>query len=164
MPTKKKRQPPYGFKGNKKQRLERAYHPPAWGHRLVEAYLDVEVKPTITARCAYAGIDRGTFYRHIRSEPFVEWLTGQLQKQFTSEFFDVRQAHLKACMSGNLDAIKLWYEMAGQYLPTTKIVHENEDSLEGLSDRECLEIGMRLLDEQSDDEEPMEKVDSKKVH
>ena len=40
---------------------------------LLRAMLDVDVKPTITAFCEKAEIDRGTYYNWFDNPQFVEW-------------------------------------------------------------------------------------------
>lgn len=45
--------------------------------RFLEARLNMEIKPTITAECEYAQIDRTTYYLWIKKPDFVAWLNEQ---------------------------------------------------------------------------------------
>ena len=126
--------------------LQQIYQPPEWAYRLLESFKDIEVPPTVAARCRYADIERSTYYRNLRDEEFCKWLHSQLQKHFSSEFHDVQQAHFKECVKGNLEAIKLWYEVAGAYLPTTKVVHEKEEYGDSVTDEQFIDIGVRMIE------------------
>ena len=102
------------------------YRPPEWAWRLVGAYLDVEIKPTVSARCKSAGINRDTFYENCRKPEFVGWLNRVLSEAVSSDTSDVRQAHLKECLKGSLEAIKLWYERYGDFVPTQRQIIEGD--------------------------------------
>lgn len=39
----------------------------------LRAKIDLDVKPTITAECEAAGIDRGTYYKWLDDKRFVDW-------------------------------------------------------------------------------------------
>lgn len=112
--------------------MRRSYRPPAWAWRLVRAFLDPDVKPTIQARCDDAGVHKMTFYRHLRKPEFVTWFKGLLQEGLLSEMSDVRQAHLRLCLEGDLEAIRLWYERYGEFVPTSR--HIIDGDLSELSD------------------------------
>lgn len=51
----------------------RAYRPNGKMLALLRAKLNPEVKPTITAECEAAGINRTTYYRWFENEKFVAW-------------------------------------------------------------------------------------------
>ncbi|MGH9339085.1 MAG: phBC6A51 family helix-turn-helix protein [Acidobacteriota bacterium] len=126
-------------KANKKpQKLE----PNAWAWRLLRAYLDPDVKASVTARCEAAKVDRKTFYRALKNPKFVAWFRHMLQESVISDMSDVRQSHLKLCLDGNLEAIKLWYEKYGDFVPSQRLITED---LSHLSDRELSKI-QELLD------------------
>ena len=118
-----------------------SYHPPAKGWSLLRAFLDPTVKPTITERCEVAGIRKDTFYRWTANAQFSAWFRGMLQEGIISEMSDVRMAHFRMCLKENLDAIKLWYERYGDFVPTQKhIIDQKQLSLSVLADADLDEI------------------------
>ena len=47
---------------------------------LLRAKLDPTIKPTITAECQEAGIDRGTYYNWFEKDDFVEWFNKEFSR------------------------------------------------------------------------------------
>ena len=79
----------------------------------MRAYLDPHIKPTISARCKDSEISRTTFYKEMRKPQFSSWFRSMLAEAVLSDSPDVRLAHLKLCLDGDLQAIRLWYEHYG---------------------------------------------------
>ncbi len=102
------------------------FRPPGWAWNLLRAYLDPTVNPTVSDRCRHAGIDRKTFYARLKRPEFVEWFKRMLQEGLLSEMSDVRQAHFRECLKGNLEAIRLWYERYGEFVPTERHIFDGD--------------------------------------
>lgn len=96
------------------------WEPPEWGWRYIAAMLDPEVKPTISARCHAIGISRSSFYEAQGSAQFVQWLEAQLMQVVGTEHQEVRTALVRKCVTGDLEAIRLWHELYGNYIPTER--------------------------------------------
>ena len=120
------------------------YLAPDWAWRYVLSVLDVEVKPTITARCEQVGIDRHTFYDATKNPDFVVWLNNTLERLILGEGPEIRSALRRKCLSGDIEAIKLWHELYGKYVPTTRQIVKDEREISELGNAELSEIA-RIL-------------------
>lgn len=49
--------------------------------KLLEAKLNVEVKPTVTAEAKYAGISRTTYYEWFKDDNFVNWFNKEWERE-----------------------------------------------------------------------------------
>lgn len=86
------------------------YRPPKWAPLYLAAMLDPDTKPSVAARCEFAGIDRGTFYDALKRPKFVEWLDREFEAATKSEIGEVRKALVKMCLKENLEAVRLYLE------------------------------------------------------
>ncbi len=121
----------------------RIYRPPAWAYRYLSACLDIEIKPTISGRCEAAGISRQTFYDARRDERFVRWLNAELSREMAADHREVRSSLLRLCVQGNLEAIKLWHQLDGDFIPTERRILDGD--LSGVPDRTLDEV-YRILE------------------
>jgi hypothetical protein len=96
--------------------------PPKWGWDLVRAFVAIDVEATTTARCEEAGICRKTYYAALKDKQFVAWFRQALNEAFIAELSEVKRAHLKLIAKGDLDAIRLWYEKYGEFIPTQRFL------------------------------------------
>lgn len=111
---------------------------------LLRARLDVEIKPTITAECKEAGIDRGTYYDWMKNPDFVEWFNNawkESQKKLESWLDKV--GYLKAMKDFRYwEALQMKYHKysrkndltsEGEQIRswTLKIIDKTEDANEG---------------------------------
>ena len=126
----------------KQYRIRQPYKPPEWAERYIRAALDWEIKPTISARCESIGIDRGTFYHQMGDPRFVEWFEAAMCRAVESEQREVRSALLRNCVKGDLEAIKLWHQLYGHYIPTERRIVDGD--LASLSDRQLMELAKGL--------------------
>jgi hypothetical protein len=111
------------------------YIPPVWAWRYLAACLDVEIVPTISKRCEVAKVSRDTYYRGRKDQQFVRWLNEQLSENFAEEHREVRTSLLKQCIKGDLQAIQLWHQLYGEFIPTERQILETKD-LSSLSNRQ----------------------------
>ena len=118
--------------GEEPDKSVQIYKPPNWAWRLLRAFLDPHIKPTITTRCKDANVARATFYEALKQDQFVRWFKQMLTEAVVSDMEEVKLAHLKLCMGGDLDAIRLWYEHYGQYVHTTRVLTDEEHALDAL--------------------------------
>lgn len=119
---------------------------PKWKRDYLEACLDPEIKPTITARCESIGIDRTTYYRWIERPAFVAWFKEQMEAvsaDIAPEHALVRRALLRKCLSGDMEAIKHWNEFYGAFIPSHRVVVESEQ-VGSLSDEQLDQLAAIL--------------------
>lgn len=106
-----------------------SYEPPEWGWRMVDAFLDPDVKDTTRARCEAAGISSPVWYKWINRPDFKEWLDGFVSGCANSwtvaATHRVRRALLDECKAGNLDAIQLWFTVIERQSPGPQHVHQH---------------------------------------
>jgi hypothetical protein len=93
-------------KGDKSQQ----FRPPTWGDQYVLSCVNIDIKPTVLARCAATGIDTSTFYRALKRPGVAAWLEQQIVRVSAMEAADVRWAIRRAAADGNMQAVELWLE------------------------------------------------------
>lgn len=121
------------------------YKAPAWAERYVALSLDWEIKPTISARCEILGIERSTFYRALRKPEFVAWLQHQSTNAIAGEKREIRLALLRKCLTGDIEAIRLWHELYEQYIPATRPTQPGTgENLENADDARLADIAVRF--------------------
>lgn len=123
---------------------ERKYIPPDWAYRYLSACLDWEIKATISARCAAAKMSRTTLYEALNDNRFVQWLDDRLSQIVKSEHREVKTSLLKLCMKGDLEAIRLWHQLYGDFIPTERKIVDGDVSR--LSDQKLLELARGLAE------------------
>lgn len=128
-----------------RNRSGQKYEPPPWAWRYLSACLDVEVTPTISKRCEVAKISRDSYYRARKDKDFVRWMNEQLSENFAEEHREVRSSLLKQCMKGDLQAIQLWHQLYGDFVPTERKILETGD-LSTLSDQQLAELARGLAE------------------
>ena len=120
------------------------YEPPDWAWHYVLAVLDVEVKPTISERCAVAGVRRNSYYDAVKDPRFVTWINDAIERVVIAEGPEVRAALRRKCLAGDIEAIKFWYEIYGKYIPTSRSIVKDERDLTELTDAELAKIARVL--------------------
>lgn len=85
--------------------------------KMAEMLADPESeRKTITEMCENIGIDRSTYYKHWKDNPrFREYLNELIEKYTDSELSAVWRALIGRCLSGDVGAMKLFFEMKGRY-------------------------------------------------
>src|SRR5688572_15072903 len=126
-------------KPQKPNETQRRYSPPAWGYKYVLAVLDPEIRPTKTARCEAIGIDRTTLWTAEKDAQFVEWFQQQILLQM-HDAHEVRTALVRKCLSGDVEAIRLYLEKYGNYVPTTRTILDGLGDPSQLSDKQLADI------------------------
>lgn len=122
---------------------EPIYQPPAWGFRYLAACIDWELRQTKSARCKAAKIGRTTLYEAEQDDRFVRWLDDHLGRMVTTEHREVKTSLLRLCMRGDLEAIKLWHQLYGDYIPTERRI---VDGALGNIDDKALDQISRILE------------------
>jgi len=77
--------------------------------------LSPEDRRTQKAKFESIGLPERTFYRWVNDERFIGYLNSQIERYTISQLVDVWRALLTQCKRGNIQAIKVFFEMKGMY-------------------------------------------------
>ena len=72
-------------------------------------------KTTITSIAKSVGVARSTIYRWLDDDHFRAYLDELIDKYTDSELGRIWKALIKQCVSGDTQAIKLYFELKGKY-------------------------------------------------
>ena len=70
---------------------------------------------TITQLCECIGVARSTFYRWLEDETFRDYVDGLIDRYTDSELSRVWKALMRRIDAGDIQAIKLYFELKGKY-------------------------------------------------
>lgn len=92
---------------------------------------------TIGEMCEAVGIGRSTYYRYwVKNEGFISFVNELIEKNTNAELGPVWRSLIKKCISGDTQAIKLFFELKGKYkqqidLSGGVVFMAGEEELEG---------------------------------
>lgn len=67
------------------------------------------------------GISRDTFYTWLKKKEFTDYVASLVDKYTDSELSSVWKALIRKCESGDVSAIKLFFELKGKYKNTVDL-------------------------------------------
>lgn len=71
---------------------------------------------SISEMCRELGISRNTYYsRWLQDVKFTEYVDKLITRYTDAQLAEVWRALIKQCVSGNVNAIKLFFELKGRY-------------------------------------------------
>lgn len=76
-----------------------------------------DFRGTITELCGIIGVPRRTLYNWLGDDSFRAEVDGLIERYTDSELSRVWKALMKLVDKGNLNAIKLYFELKGKYKP-----------------------------------------------
>ena len=79
--------------------------------KIVELLINPEDRRTKTAKMEEAGVSRKTFYAWMKDERFISYMNSRLSLYTDGELSEVWKALIMQCKRGNIQAIKLFFEM-----------------------------------------------------
>ncbi len=91
---------------------------------------------TITELIETVGVPRTTFYRWLEDEQYISYINSLIERYTDSELAAVWKALVKECKKGNVQAIKLFFELKGKYSANIKI----ESPFAGLTTEELRKL------------------------
>jgi len=100
-------------------RKSKEWRPHAKQRKIVELLINPEDRRTKEKKCEEVGIAYSTLWRWMKDERFVEYLNSQIDKYINGEMADIWRALLAQCKKGNIQAIKLLFEVK-EIHPSTK--------------------------------------------
>ncbi len=83
--------------------------------------LNPEDRRTKSEKMKEVGVPHRTFYRWMNDERYIEYIKSRLDRYIDAELADVWRALLAQCKRGNVQAIKLLFEVK-QIHPNTKVL------------------------------------------
>ena len=93
------------------------YYPKVKGKRrkVAEMLANPEFDGNITRLCDEFGVARSTFYRWLDDSDFKGYLDYLIEKYSDSELPNAWRALVKKANTGNVEALKLYFELKGKY-------------------------------------------------
>lgn len=79
--------------------------------KMAEKLMDPSFKGTITSLCEEFSVARSTLYRWMEKSEFTSYLDKLADKYANSELGTVWKALIKQCSKGDVQAIKLYFEL-----------------------------------------------------
>ncbi len=79
--------------------------------KMAEKLMDPSFKGTITSLCEEFNVARSTLYRWMEKSEFTDYLDALADKYANSELGTVWKALIKQCSKGDIQAIKLYFEL-----------------------------------------------------
>lgn len=89
--------------------------PTARQKKVAEMLINPEFQGSITELCSEANVPRRTFYNWRDDPVFCNYLDGLIDKYTDSELAGVWKALIKQCLGGNVQAIRLFFELKGKF-------------------------------------------------
>ncbi|WP_152671360.1 phBC6A51 family helix-turn-helix protein [Desulfosporosinus acididurans] len=86
---------------------------------MAELLLDPEDRRTKKEKCAEVGITPKTLWKWMNDARYVDFVNSQLDRYTNGELAEVWRALINQCKRGNVQAIKLFFEMKELH-PDTK--------------------------------------------
>lgn len=81
--------------------------------KMAELLLNPDDRRTKKAKYESIGLPERTFYRWMKDE--LKYVNGQLEHYSDSQLHEIWQALIAQCKRGNIQAIKLFFEVKGLY-------------------------------------------------
>ncbi|NTZ20922.1 hypothetical protein EXW96_26405 [Paenibacillus sp. JMULE4] len=94
-----------------KVQKSKEWRPNARQIKMAELLLNPEDRRTKAEKCKEVGVTPKTLWKWMQDERFVNYVNEQLDKYTNAELADVWRALLMQCKRGNVQAIKLFFEM-----------------------------------------------------
>ncbi len=83
--------------------------------KVAEMLASPEFTGTTSELLRQADVPRTTFYRWMDDRDYVEYINSLIEKYSDGELAGVWKALIKECKGGNVQAIKLYFELKGKY-------------------------------------------------
>ena len=90
--------------------------------KLAEMLTNPEFSGSVTDVCREVGVARSTFYKWMDDKNYLDYLQRLIDEYTDSELSAVWKALIVECKTGNVQAIKLYFELKGKY---TAVVQNN---------------------------------------
>lgn len=92
-------------------RKKKAFYPHAKQRKMAELLLDPEDRRTKKEKCAEVGITHKTLCQWMKKPEYLEYINKQIDQYTNAELSEVWRALVNQCKRGNIQAMKLFFEM-----------------------------------------------------
>ena len=89
--------------------------------KMADMLVNPDFTGTITELCEICDVARSTFYKWMRNEDFTKYLDEQIDLYTNSELSAVWKALVKRCRVGDVQAMKLYFELKDRYKQNSNI-------------------------------------------
>ena len=89
--------------------------------KLAEMLVNPDLAATVTEMCEAVGVARSTFYKWLNDPEYLSYIQGLVDRFTDSELTTVWKSLINECRKGNVQAIKLYFELKGKYTANVKI-------------------------------------------
>ena len=104
----------------KRKQKETKWRPSTKQVVMADLLLNPEDRRTKTEKMKEVGVSRKTFYRWMKDKRYIDYINSQLDQYTDGELAEVWKALINQCKRGNIQAIKLFFEMKEMH-PSTKV-------------------------------------------
>ena len=104
--------------------------------KVAEMLANPDFTGTMTELIENVGVPRTTFYRWLEDEQYIEYINSLVERYTDSELAAVWKALVRECRKGNVQAIKLFFELKGKYTANIRI----ESPFAGLTTEELRKL------------------------
>ena len=104
--------------------------------KVAEMLANPDFTGTITELIETIDVPRTTFYRWLEDEQYISYINSLIERYTDSELAAVWKSLVRECKKGNVQAIKLFFEMKGKYTEKIKI----ESPFAGLTTEELRKL------------------------
>ncbi|GAB6170927.1 hypothetical protein JCM15765_04050 [Paradesulfitobacterium aromaticivorans] len=103
----------------KNERKSKEWKPHAKQIKMAELLLNPEDRRTKQEKCEEVGIAFSTLWKWMKDKRYVDYVNSQIDQYTNGELAEVWKALINQCKRGNIQAIKLFFEMKELH-PDTK--------------------------------------------
>ena len=89
--------------------------------KMAEMLTNPDFTGTVTELCETVGVARSTFYKWMDDKDYLNYVESLIDKYADSELSTVWKALIKKCKAGDVQAIKLYFELKGKYLNKVEV-------------------------------------------
>ena len=97
--------------------------------KAAEMLVNPEFEGSITDLCNKIGVARSTFYRWRDDPDFCRYIDTMIDKYTDGELAAVWKALIRKCLEGNVQAIRLYFELKGKFGQTGSVRELPDDPL-----------------------------------
>lgn len=108
--------------------------------RLAEMLTNPEFDGTVTELCASVGVARSTFYKWMEDKDYLKYIENLIDKYTDSELSTVWKSLIRECEAGNIQAIKLYFELKGKYSNKVEIDGTINNPYAGLTEEQLRKL------------------------
>lgn len=107
--------------------------------KAAEMLTDPDYTGSITQLCQDVGVARSTFYKWMKEPDYLSYLQERIDRFTDCELSAVWKALIAKCKSGDVQAIKLYFELKGKYSLKVEVSEKLADVFAQMGGEELVE-------------------------